>query len=70
VKTIRNPERIKEVTQALEECWSKFPDLRFGQLFVNIYQTYANGRDPFFPEDDQWLEWINKYKDEYMSKYI
>jgi hypothetical protein len=42
----RNPERIPEVLEAIEEEWHEHPDLRLGQLLWTI----ADG-DPFGIED-------------------
>lgn len=65
---MRDPKRIKEVTMALMECWSKAPDLRFGQLVSNIHYAYSGG-DMFFPEDTQWLMWIRKFEEEHVSNF-
>jgi uncharacterized protein YihD (DUF1040 family) len=61
---MRDPNRISEVTTALNECWSKFPDLRFGQLVYNIHRTYGS-YDMFHVEDEVWLSWIKRFQEEY-----
>jgi len=66
---MRDPKRINDIAFALAECWSKFPDLRFGQLVFNIHRTYGN-YDMFNVEDELWLHWIKKYEDDYCAKYI
>ena len=48
---MRNPDRIKPFLNTLEKAWNKVPDLRFGQLMVNVLGSLD--RDPFFPEDDE-----------------
>lgn len=40
---MRNPKRIPEVLKALEAYWMQHPDLRLGQIVVNMsgqYDTY------------------------------
>jgi len=39
-----------------------FPDLRFGQFMMNVFGKMASeGKDPFFPEDDEVIKYIEKY---------
>ena len=57
---MRDPKRIKPVLEALETYWNKNPDLRLGQIIVNM--TRAWGRhDPFFVEDDKMLQAIQYF---------
>lgn len=60
---MRNPERISPLWDKLFEAFKKahsiYPDWRFGQFMVNFLGWY--GRDPFFPEDDEWLKIIDQY---------
>lgn len=42
----RNPERIDPILELLREEWHAHPDLRFGQLVVNLF-----GADPFYLKD-------------------
>jgi hypothetical protein len=56
---MRDPERIKKILALIEELWNKEPDLRFGQLMINL------GAFPDFPflwnmEDDKWEEWFKE----------
>lgn len=39
------------------------PDWRVGQLDSNFYGwlSYAQGRDLFFPEEDEMLKWFKMY---------
>ena len=50
---MRDPERIKRITEKLAEIWARYPDLRFGQLLA-----YVTGRDVdntlWHKEDDEW----------------
>ena len=38
------------------------PDLRLGQLMTIILSAYAaeTGRDPFFPEDEEFVSFIER----------
>lgn len=45
---MRNPNRIDELLQILGEYWHRNPDLRLGQIVVNL----SCGRDPYHVEDD------------------
>ena len=54
---MRNPNRIPEVLAALQQCWEKVPDWRFGQLIENL-KKYMGVEDLFYVEDDQIVEKI------------
>ena len=43
-----------------------FVDLRFGQLCSNFFGwlTHKQGRDLFFPEEDEMLRWLKEYTKE------
>lgn len=56
---MRGPNRIKPFLAVLEECWSRVPDWRFGQLISN-FQLQA-GRDLFYIEDDVMEEMLKEY---------
>jgi hypothetical protein len=47
---MRDPERIERVVNLLKFLWIKYPDLRLGQLIIDI--TYDTGVDLFYLEDD------------------
>lgn len=57
----RDPKRIHSLLVKLEEAWKAYPDLRFGQFMTNFF--YKCGRDPFYIEDDIWMEAIQAYID-------
>ena len=48
----------KEILEALERVWDRYPDWRLGQLVVNV----GDSRDPYYLEDDDLLrelrEWL------------
>lgn len=59
---MRNPDRIDEFCERLAKAWKNFPDWRFGQLMVNVLsEMMAQGRDPFFPEEDEMIRFIEEY---------
>lgn len=54
---MRDPNRIPEFLAELERVWSAQPDLRFGQLVVNLF-----GDDPFYIEDEDAMTKLRNYK--------
>ena len=59
---MRDPARIQQFCNRLAKVWEKVPDWRFGQLMVNAF-NFMN-RDPFFPEDDEMIQFIEEYVSE------
>lgn len=55
---MRDKNRIKPFLEQLEQLWLQNPDLRFGQLIHLLANEI--GRDIFFPEEEEWIENINK----------
>lgn len=59
---MRDPKRIRNFCNRLASAWESIPDLRFGQLMVNVMsEMSANGRDPFFPEEPKMIKNIEEY---------
>ena len=59
---MRDPERIDKFCERLAKAWKNYPNWRFGQLMVNILsEMMAQGRDPFFPEEDEMILFIEDY---------
>ena len=52
---VRNPDRIPEVLDAVEERWRESPDLRLGQLLWSIA-----GGDPFGMEDNELMRRLDE----------
>lgn len=55
---MRDPARIHKFCNRLAQAWLYHPDWRFGQLIVNVFGEL--NRDPFFPEDEEMIEFIEK----------
>lgn len=55
---MRNVERIDPFLQKLGSYWKKVPDWRFGQLMSNVCAWLG---DPFFYEDDEFLNKFEEY---------
>ncbi len=55
---MRNPNRIKLFCDEIAELWSKYPDLRFGQIMSNIarYTQMEYRKDMFFMEEDELID--------------
>lgn len=59
---MRDPKRIRKFCSRLAAAWECLPDWRFGQLMMNVLGEMSyGGRDPFFPEEDEMIEYIEKY---------
>lgn len=46
----RDPARIEPMLEALRALWTKYPDLRLGQLVYNAISKGSEDRLPPFPE--------------------
>lgn len=61
---MRDPERIPMILAALERRWREQPDIRLGQLIVNLLRintdtaTDEEGRSLFNVDDGQILKWL------------
>ena len=63
---MRDINRIDEFCDKLKEIWMRVPDWRFGQLMINtLGEMSARGRDPFFPEDSEMIEFLDDYTAQY-----
>jgi len=54
---MRNPSRIPKLLEAIKKYWEQYPDLRLGQIVVNMTEP---GKDPFYLEDDELYARITK----------
>lgn len=52
---MRDPERITAVLNELHKVWEKNPDLRLGQIIVNMVQAENASPEIFYFEDDVLL---------------
>ena len=54
---MRDVNRIEPLLTRLQEVWKKYPDLRLGQLILNV------AKDPqiYYMEDDQLLDLIEQF---------
>jgi len=57
---MRDPKRIPEILKAIQDVWSKHPQLRLGQLLSIALGT--NPPDLFYIEDKDLLLQIRKTK--------
>lgn len=59
---MRDTKRIWKFCNRLAAAWENLPDWRFGQLMMNVLgQMSSEGRDPFFPEEDEMINYIENY---------
>lgn len=57
---MRDPNRIQSFCTEFTELWSKYPDLRFGQIMSNIsrYIQMEYRKDMFYMEEDELMKII------------
>lgn len=62
---MRDIKRIRPFCNALANIWEEnVPQWRFGQLICNVFgQMAAEGRDPFFPEENEMIDYFKNYFD-------
>jgi uncharacterized protein YihD (DUF1040 family) len=58
----RDKERIDEVLESIEEYWRENPDLRLSQIICNVGTENGYGKDPFYMEDSELVESLEKRK--------
>lgn len=61
---MRDKNRIDKFCNELAEIWKGYEcsDWRFGQLMVNVLgKMQSEGLDPFFPEEDEMIEYFRNY---------
>lgn len=60
---MRDPNRIHKVLDYVRRVWERNPDLRLGQLIVNL--TSERFADLFYVEDEQLLDVLRRELDIY-----
>lgn len=63
-REMRNPNRLDDFYKELAEIHKKeFPNWRFGQFCCNFlgWLASAKGKDPFFPEEKEMIEFVREY---------
>jgi len=58
---MRDVNRIKVMLKELERHWNKYPDMRFGQLLINLGVCEDSMR-LWGLEDDKLIEWLKEVK--------
>lgn len=61
---MRDPKRIPEILNELKGIWSTFPDLRLGQLLLNVF----NDRELYYVEEKELIKHLRDHYSE--VKYI
>lgn len=57
IKPFRDPKRIKRIMGMIQKYWTKAPDLRFGQMLINIGMI-PDSQLMWHMEDDKWEEYL------------
>lgn len=60
---MRNPKRLEGHYEELKKLHQEHcPDWRLGQLMYNFFAWhFSEYGDPFFPEDNEFMERVRKY---------
>lgn len=58
---MRDPARISVMLNALHEVWARNPDMRLGQLLLNVANSEAPCPELFYIEDEHLLRNLNKF---------
>ena len=53
---MRDPDRIPVILERLQKVWEKYPDLRFGQLVLNVLRN-----DFYYVEDEELVSRIELF---------
>ena len=64
---MRDPKRIRAFCNRLAESWELWPDLRFGQLIINVFGSMD--RDSYYTEDEEMIRAIEQYVNVYNPYY-
>jgi len=58
---MRNVKRIKQILKEIERLWNEAPNLRFGQLLINL-NIIKDDWDTWNLEDDKTLKHLQELK--------
>ena len=67
MNAVRDPERIDAFLERLRKIWMKNPDLRFGQLILNISRNPSLLYNILSREDDEFIEKMEMYYEKYYT---
>jgi len=57
----RSPLRIDPFLRALADVWKQHPDMRFGQLVMNLSRVEGGFADTWNWEDGEWYRRMQEY---------
>jgi hypothetical protein len=60
---MRDINRIKPILDKIEKLWISDPDLRFGQLVMNIINPEKSNIEVYYIEDENLIDKLEKYKE-------
>jgi hypothetical protein len=63
---MRELARINRIQGLIHNIWLQHPDMRYGQLIINLHNKYLYQkpriRDMFYVEDSDWEEFLINFK--------
>jgi uncharacterized protein YihD (DUF1040 family) len=60
---MRDPKRIPEILNQISQCWNTYPDLRLGQLLLNVSAKYS--KDLYYIEDEELVKLLRDFLQTY-----
>jgi len=61
---MRDPDRIPVILQRLEQVWERHPDLRLGQLLINVFNM-----DFYGVEDEVLASMVEAFYEDLESRF-
>ncbi len=56
---MRDPNRIDNILAAVGDVWKQYPDLRLGQLLVNVFPSMVI----YYVEDEDLVKGVKRFYD-------
>ncbi len=57
----RDPKMFAKLVPVISEALAKFPNMRLGQLLVNVHFSMGKGLDTFATTDEEFLEGFQNF---------
>lgn len=58
---MRDAARIERILNKIKKVWNKYPDLRLGQLLINVDTHF--GQNIFYYEDDELEDALDTFEE-------
>jgi hypothetical protein len=61
---MRDPKRIRKILKEIGDVWETYPDLRLGQMLLNVF----NNSDIYHIEDEDLVKALKEFYTEFCTK--